>query len=152
MYSNSKRKPGKTPSRPLKRQGSGEFDDFNTVARQSRRLKYRGPKDASDREASRSASRRQPRLPRAQVKDFYEKLSREFEERGSDRSGLSGQPATDFQSQWRQPSRRGARVTRRKAAQGGARPKPGAVKRALQVGAGAAEGGTQKGVPGHQVG
>jgi len=79
MYSNSKKGKKDAPHKPLQRRQSGDFDDFNTIAKKSKKLKYRKPKlNKSSRSISRSISRRKKH--RRQFGDFYDKLSREFED------------------------------------------------------------------------
>ena len=73
---------------------SGDFDDFNTISKQSRKLKYRGPKM---NKTGRSVSRRKERKIPA---DFCEKLSEEFEERGVKRGNA-------FYENWQKKSNLG---------------------------------------------
>lgn len=110
IYSNSKKKARPVPA-SLQRQHSGDFDDFNTVAKQSRRLKYRGPSQPS---GSRSVSRSKRSRKHPPVRDFYEKLSQEFGDDQSDRSVSKGrsQRTGHFQSQWRGQSGREVATSR----------------------------------------
>lgn len=98
MYSNSRKQPQPPPPN-LTRKNSGNFDDFNTIAKQSRKLKYRGPSEPSE---SRSISRsKKPRAP-AKMRDFYDKLSQEFQDDRSERSISKGRSPGKgkFQSHW----------------------------------------------------
>ena len=80
MYSNSKGGKKAIQSRPRERK-SGEFDDFNTVVKKSKKLKYRGLKTKKTRNSfSRSKSRKVKAKRERRMKDFYEKLSKEFDE------------------------------------------------------------------------
>ena len=102
LYSNSKKKTGRDPPQILQRKGSGDFDDFNTISKQSRKLKYRKLKDQSNHSVSRSISRKQKRRKKLKMDDFYDKLSEEFEDQRSDNSmskGHSGRKQ-NFQSHW----------------------------------------------------
>jgi hypothetical protein len=86
MYSNSKVNGKSQHAINHQSRRSGEFDDFNTVTRQSKKLKYRGlQSNKFNKSGSRSVKKRSNRVGR--VKDFYEKLSKEFDEEDDEVNG-----------------------------------------------------------------
>ena len=81
MYSNSKGGKKAIQSRPKEQRQSGDFDDFNTVVKKSKKLKYRGLKSKKIQKSfSRSKSRKMKSGRERRMKDFYEKLSKEFDD------------------------------------------------------------------------